>query len=174
MPVCKFPANVVWLHPWNIVTRDIPLGAPCVLTSLPAWQPYLLLQQHLPQIGNCTPRMQLLLGYTEGQPEQGWGIWDLSSIQLVVTHRKKQTQVVISDYSAALSFCSLPAATGGTLNWHCCTVEFPTLKLQGGGKRKGHVNKQQLSMKSYDSPLKCKQPESLKRLPAISRVSYST
>lgn len=53
-------------------------------------------------------------------------------------------------------------------------MEAAALKVHGRGKGKGQVNKQQLSMKSYDSPLKCKQPESLKLLPTISRVSYST
>lgn len=137
----EFTVTLVWLEPWNIATRDIHLGAPCIPTPLPAWQPYVLwgAASAAPASKRELHSMDAAAPWLSWRPARIGlrsvvGIWDLSSIQSVVTHRKKHTQGVIWEYFHFSKFLLFACCYKGNLKLtllHCLVSHTETTGRRG-------------------------------------------
>lgn len=130
----QFPVTLAWLHPWNIATREIPLGAPCIPRSLPPWQPYLLwgAASAAPASKRELHSMDTAAPWPYWRPAR-IGLRHLRCIQSVVTHRKKHTQVVISEYFHFSKFLLFACCYKGNIKLtplHCLVSHTETTGRQ--------------------------------------------
>lgn len=125
------------------------LRAPCAPMSLPA-----LLAGRSGFSGTCLSwgimlhgcRCSLAMLKASQNRVECVGVLELSCTQLIATQRKKEPQKYIPEYFPFCKLLLFACCYRKNLQRSCCTAWFPTLRVHGERKRKGHVNEWQLSI----------------------------